>query len=67
MEGLWYRGQVHIGTKDAIYEPSSLLRHAAELYHYLLPNKIMIEQHAFLIYSDSGRTTGLLMSVYSYH
>ena len=38
MEGSRYRGQVHIGIKDAIYEPSSPLRHATELYDYLLPN-----------------------------
>ena len=52
MTGSWYRGQVHIGIKDAIFEPSSPLRHATELYHYLLPN--MVGRHALFIYSDGG-------------
>ena len=52
MTGSWYRGQVHIGIKDAIFEPSSPLRHATELYHYLLPN--MVGRHALFIYFDGG-------------
>ena len=29
--GSFYAGQVHVGIKDAIFEPSSPLRHATEL------------------------------------
>ncbi len=32
MEGSFYHGQVHIGLKENAFEPSSALRHAAELY-----------------------------------
>mgnify|MGYP001794467845 CR=1 FL=1 len=32
MEGSFYHGQVHVGLKENAFEPSSALRHAAELY-----------------------------------
>ena len=28
----WYRGTIHIGYKDAVFEPSSALRHVTELH-----------------------------------
>ena len=31
IEGSFYYGQVHIGLKENVFEPSSALRHAAEL------------------------------------
>ena len=31
----WYTGQVYIGFKDAVFEPSSPIRHATELYSVL--------------------------------
>ncbi|XP_019855518.1 PREDICTED: uncharacterized protein LOC109584280 [Amphimedon queenslandica] len=52
MDGSWYRGQVFIGIKDAIFEPSSPLRHATELYHCLLPH--MANRFALFLYSDGG-------------
>ena len=36
MEGSCYDCQVYVGFKDAIYEPSSCLRHSAELHDLLL-------------------------------
>ena len=38
IEDPWYRGQVFVGYKDAAFEPSSALRHAAEL-----------QKHCFLL------------------
>lgn len=35
VSGSWYRGQVHIGLKEAAFEASSPLRHATELYSVL--------------------------------
>ena len=35
VEGSWYSGQVLVGIKDAVFEPSSPLRHATELYNCL--------------------------------
>ena len=31
IEGSWYRGDVYIGLKDAIFEPSSPIGHATEM------------------------------------
>ena len=33
-EGSWYSGQVHVGFKDAVFKPSSPIRHATELYDF---------------------------------
>ena len=34
IEGSWYRGDVYIWLKDAVFEPSSPIRHATELYKW---------------------------------
>jgi len=36
IDGSWYDGGVYIGLKDAVYEPSSPLRHLTELYSILV-------------------------------
>uniref|UniRef100_A0A1X7UQ72 Uncharacterized protein n=1 Tax=Amphimedon queenslandica TaxID=400682 RepID=A0A1X7UQ72_AMPQE len=51
MDGSWYR-EVFIGIKDAIFEPSSPLTHAKELYHCLLPH--MANHFALFFYSHGG-------------
>ena len=51
-EGSWYQGRVLVGLKDAIFEPSSPLRHATELHSLLL--KTIGEKTIMFIYSDGG-------------
>ena len=52
IDGSFYRGQVFVGIKDAILEPSSPLRHSTEL------SKILREQNnnsaILLLYTDGG-------------
>ena len=50
--GSWYDGNVHVLYKDAAFEPSSPIRHAAEL-EYLLRSKSVTHPVLFL-YSDGG-------------
>ncbi|XP_014677904.1 PREDICTED: uncharacterized protein LOC106817733 [Priapulus caudatus] len=52
MEGSFYRGQVHIGVKDAVFQASSPLRHATELKN-ILDNEDM-EKHILFLYTDGG-------------
>ena len=52
VEGSWYTGQVYVGLKDAVFEASSPMRHAAELYDIL--KSISDTQHMLFIYSDGG-------------
>ena len=35
VEYSWYTGNVHVGLKEAVFEPSSSLRHAVEVYNLL--------------------------------
>lgn len=52
IEGSWYEGEVYVGYKDAVLQPSSALRHATELHDILLRkvgNKTIL-----LLYSDGG-------------
>ena len=53
-EGSWYSGEVHVhvGLKDAIFKPSTPLRHATEL-HSLLTTRIDSKSVVFL-YTDGG-------------
>ena len=44
----WYRGQVSISLKDAAFEPSSAIRHSAELV------KILQGKPVLFLYSDGG-------------
>jgi hypothetical protein len=48
----WYRGDVFIGFKDAVFEASSPIRHAKELYNSLSDK--MEGRHILLIYADGG-------------
>ena len=49
----WYTGQVYIGFKDAIFEPSSPIRHATELYSVLASTSTSPLPVLFL-YTDGG-------------
>ena len=51
-EGSWYTGKVVVGLKDAVFQASSPLRHAAEL-HSLLLTRIW-SKSILCIYSDAG-------------
>ena len=58
IDGSWYDGQVHVGLKEAVFEPSNALRHATEL-HNVLVREIGTRSVLFL-YTDGGpdhRTT----------
>ena len=58
MDGSWYDCQVFVGIKEAVFEPSSALRHASELHDILL-TEIGMKSVLFL-YTDGGpghRTT----------
>ena len=58
IDGSWYDGQVHVGLKEAVFEPSNALRHATEL-HNVLMHEIGTRSVLFL-YTDGGpdhRTT----------
>ena len=52
IEGSWYEGEVHVAYKDAVFEPSSALRHATELYS-IMRSKIGDKSILFL-YTDGG-------------
>lgn len=52
IEDSWYTGNVFIDLEDTVFEPSSPLRHASELYNVLLSQ--MIGCHILFIYSDGG-------------
>ena len=52
VEYSWYTGNVHVGLKEAVFEPSSSLRHAAEVYN-LLTDTLEICPVMFL-YTDGG-------------
>ena len=49
----WYTGQVYIGFKDAVFEPSSPIRHATELYSVLSSTSTATLPVLFL-YTDGG-------------
>jgi hypothetical protein len=50
--GSWYTGEVFVGLKDAIHEPSSPIRHAKELNNILV--KRMDGWHILFLYMDGG-------------
>lgn len=52
IDGSWYDGEVYVGLKDAVFQPSSPLRHLAELYSILI-TKIGSKKVLF-IYTDGG-------------
>ena len=51
-EGSWYQGQVLVGTKDAVFQGSSPLRHATELHSQLLTR--IGNRSILFLYSDGG-------------
>ena len=51
-EGSWYTGKVLVGIKDAVFQASSPLRHAAELHSLLLTR--IGSKSILCIYSDGG-------------
>ena len=56
-EGSWYSGKVLVGLKDSVFETSSPIRHAAELYSILLTR---LEGKSILcVYSDVDLITAL--------
>lgn len=52
MDGSWYDGQVYVGVKEAVFEPSSALRHASELHNILLTEMGM--ESVLFLYTDGG-------------
>ena len=50
----WYRGQVFVGYKDAAFEPSSPMRHAAELSSVLNSDSVSFQKPVLFVYSDGG-------------
>ena len=51
-EGSWYTGKVLVGLKDAVFQASSPLQHAAELHSLLLTR--IGSKSILCIYSDGG-------------
>ena len=50
INGNFYSGKVHIGLKDPIFQPSSPIRHATELYNILL--KELVDKPVLCLYMD---------------
>ncbi|CAG8446503.1 7761_t:CDS:2, partial [Scutellospora calospora] len=49
----FYAGDIHIGLKDAIFQPFSLICHVVELYNILIKKNITNKPVLYL-YTDSG-------------
>ena len=64
LEGSWYEGEVFVGYKDAVFEPSSALRHVTEL-HSILLTKLGSKSVLFL-YTDGGPDHCLTFFQYNY-
>lgn len=59
IDGSWYKGDVHVGFMDAVFEPSSCLQHLCELHDDVLLIKLGNKSVLF-VYTDRGpdhRTT----------
>ena len=52
IEDSWYEGEVNVGYKDAVFEPSSSLRHSTELYSILIPK--IGNKSVLFVYTDGG-------------
>ena len=52
IEGSWYEGEVFVGYKDAVFEPSSALRHVTELNSILLTK--LDSKSILFVYTDGG-------------
>jgi hypothetical protein len=53
INGDFYSGKVNIGLKDPIFQPSSPLRHATELYNILLEDELS-DKPVLCLYTDGG-------------
>lgn len=53
IDGSWYDGEVFVGLKDAVFEPSSSLRHLCELHDNVLLTR-MREKSVHFLYRDGG-------------
>ena len=54
LEGSWYTGSVYVGLKDGIFESSSPIRHATELYNCHINQSQIEHKHILFIYADGG-------------
>ena len=52
IEGSFYEGKVHVGYKDAVFQPSSALRHATKLHSILIPR--IGNKSILFVYTDGG-------------
>lgn len=53
--GSWYTGSVHVCLKDAVFQRSEPLRHAAELYHLLMEScGEHMDKSVVLLTTDGG-------------
>lgn len=52
IEDGFHLGQVYVGLKDSVWQPSSGLRHSAELYNTLRAS--VAEKTVLLLYTDGG-------------
>lgn len=53
IEDSFYRGQLHVGVKEILFQPSSPIRHMAELFTCLKDNSCA-DKPVLLLYSDGG-------------
>lgn len=74
ISGSWYHGQVHVTLKEGAFEPSSPIRHSAELANFITSHSV-VDKPILCLYSDGGpdhRLTYLsvkvaLISLYLFH
>ena len=66
IDGSWYQGQVFVGFKDAVFEPSSALRHLTELHDNVLLTG-MGEKSVLFLYTDGGPDHCSILSLFNYH
>ena len=52
IEGSWYSGEVHVGIKDAVFEPSPPLRHTTELQSLLITR--LQSKSVLFLYTNGG-------------
>lgn len=50
----FYRGQVYVGVKDAVFEASTPFRHAAEMRKILRAENLLESLQVLLLYTDGG-------------
>lgn len=50
----WYSGDVFIGLKEGVFEPSSPHRHMAELQGVIESSSLLTNKSALFLYSDGG-------------